>query len=106
MASKATGSRAEERWNGWLSLGLLAVLVVEVNLLAREHLVVRFDFSEDRLYSIAPATRGLLGRIDDHLHVKAFFTGDVQSGELALAKARMLGMLEEYEAIARGRLRV
>ncbi len=106
MREERSTTRAEERWNAWLSLVLLAVLAVEANLLARDHLVLRFDFSEDRLHVIAPATRRLLGRLDDHLHAKAYFTGAVQSGDLALAKARLLGMLEEYAALSGGRMQV
>jgi ABC-type uncharacterized transport system involved in gliding motility auxiliary subunit len=104
MARRMT--RNEERWNAWLGLVLLLGIVVEANLLARRFLVSRTDFSEDQLYAISPVTRSLLGRITDHLHVKAYFTGDIQSGDLALAKARLEGVLEEYEALARGRMRV
>ena len=99
-------SRGEQRFNAILTALLLLAIAVVANRLAWRHLVVRRDFSEDQLYSIAPATRRILARIEDPLQVKAYFTGEIQSGEFAIAKARLEGMLAEYAALSRGRLRV
>ncbi|MCP3917332.1 MAG: GldG family protein [bacterium] len=97
-------SRGEARWNAWLSAALLLAIVVVGNQLAREHLIVRRDFSEDQLYAVSPATRRILGRLEDKLLVKAYFSSDIQSGEMAIAKARLEAQLEELSALAAGRM--
>lgn len=97
-------TRRAERANAWLSALLLVAAVVLANDLARRHLVRRFDLSEDRLYTISDATRRVLDRLQDRLQVTAYFSGEIQNGELALAKARLEGLLSEYEALAQSRL--
>lgn len=106
MGSKQRMTRGEERFNAFLSAVLLFGIVLLVNRIASRHLVVRRDFSQDQLYAVSDATRRILGRLEDRLQVKAYFTGDVQSGDVALAKARLEGLLAEFEAISDGRLHV
>jgi gliding motility-associatede transport system auxiliary component len=84
-----------ERINAWLSAVLLLVVVVLVNRLAARELRLRRDLSEDQLYAISDATRSILGRLEDRLLVKTFFTGAVESGDVALAKARIEAQLTE-----------
>lgn len=97
-------ARKRERWNAWLTAALLLCICVLANRLASRHLVVRHDFSEDQLYAVSPATRTILGRLEDRLQVKAYFTSDVKSGEVALAKARVEAQLEELRALSSGRI--
>ncbi len=99
-------TRGEERFNALLSAVLLLGILVLVNRIASRHLVVRHDFSEDQLYAVSEATLRTLGRLEDRLQVKAYFTGDIQSGQIALAKARLEGLLAEFAALSGGRLHV
>lgn len=98
--------RTVERFNAWLTLALLFGIVVVGNLLARSHMVVRRDLSEDQLYTISDAARGVLAGLEDELQVKAYFTEKIHSGEFAIAKARLEGLLEELETVSGGKLRV
>lgn len=91
---KRLSARAE-RINAWLSAALLLLVVVLVNRLAARELRLRRDLSQDQLYAISDATRSILGRLEDRLMVKAFFTGKVESGDVALAKARVEAQLGE-----------
>ncbi|MEE8469600.1 MAG: Gldg family protein [Planctomycetota bacterium] len=93
-------SRAAERNNSLLTVLLLAGIVVAGNRLAGEHLAFRHDFSQDQLYAVSDATRSILGRLEDRLQVKTYFTGHIEAGEVLLAKARIEAQLAELAAIA------
>jgi len=99
-------TRREERMNAWLSALLLPLILIFGNQLARRHLVVRVDWSEDQLFAISDATKDTLERLEGRLQVKAYFTGDIKSGTFALAKSRLEGLLSEYEALSGGKLDV
>ena len=72
-------SRRDERLNAWLSALLLGLILVVGNMLARRHLVVRWDLSEDQLFAVSDATKDTLGRMEARMQVKAYFTGDIKS---------------------------
>ncbi len=97
--SRASSTRHQSarvrRWNGVLTALLLLVLVFEINHLAAQHLHLRRDLSEDQLYALSDATRATLARLEDKLLVKTYFTGDVRSGDVALAKAHILAELDD-----------
>ena len=83
---------------------LAALVLMEGVHLAQRHLGGRKDFSQDQLFAISPGTKRILGRMEDRLQVKAYFTGDVRSGELSLIKARVEAQLKEFERLAQGRI--
>ena len=95
VASRGRLSARAERWNTWLTAALLLALVVLVNRMAARDLRWRRDLSEDQLYALSDATHTILGRLEDKLLVKTYFTGDVRSGDVSLAKARILSQLED-----------
>jgi len=99
-------NRAEERFNAILSGVLMLAIVIVANHLAAQRLRLRRDFSEDQLFAISPATKDILAGVDETIQVKAFFTGEIHDGELALAKARLEGILSEFEVLSGGRVRV
>lgn len=99
-------SRGAERANAWLTAALLLGIVVAGNQLARRHLVVRRDLSEDQLYAVSDATRRILARLEDRLQVTTYFTGRIESGEVALAKAGIEARLDELREIAGPRMEV
>ena len=74
MGRKRMSARAE-RWNSILTAVLLFVLVVLVNKTASRTMRVRKDLSEDQLYAVSDATRTILGRPEDRLLVKVYFSG-------------------------------
>lgn len=102
----AAPSRRIDRVNGGLTLVLLFAVVVLGNRIARDHLAVRRDLSEDQLYAVSDATKSILGSLDDRLQVTTFFTGDVEFGEVSLLKARVEAQLAEFAAIAGARMEI
>lgn len=98
--------RQSARLNGWLTALILLVLAVEANRLAGRFLNARRDFSEDQLYAISDATRSILGRLDDRLSLKAYVTGDVDLGSLALLQARVRGQLAELAGLNSGLIEI
>src|SRR6218665_4095926 len=59
-----------------ISAGLVVLIILAVNLVGNEfHL--RFDFTEDKEYTLSPATRDILSHLDDAVTVKAYFSQKV-----------------------------
>ena len=79
----------------------LLVLIQGVRM-AHRHWSDRKDFSQDQLFAISQGTKNILGRIEDRLQVKAYFTGEVRSGELSLIKARVEAQMKEFERLSGG----
>ena len=82
----------------WKGIAIVAALVV-VNILVQP-LVVRWDMTNDRRYSIAPSTKSLLQRLDAPLQVTILLDGELNAGFTRLQRAT-IEMMEELEA-ARG----
>ncbi len=95
-------TRKNRRIQAWLTLVLMLAVLGEGLHMAQRHLHVRKDFSEDRLFEVAEGTKAILGRIEDRLQVKAFITGEVQSGEWALVKARVEAQVKDFARLADG----
>ncbi len=82
----------------WKGIAIVVALVV-VNILVQP-LVVRWDMTNDRRYSIAPSTKSLLQRLDAPLQVTILLDGELNAGFTRLQRAT-IEMVEELEA-ARG----
>lgn len=103
---RSISNRAGWRWNAWLT-GLLALLVLVFgNRIAREHLRTKIDLSEDQLFAPSDVGVRLVRELADVLQVRAFFTGDVKSGAVQIAKRRLMDQLEEYVELSEGRIEV
>ena len=85
----------------WKGIAIVAALVV-VNILVQP-LVVRWDMTNDRRYSIAPSTKSLLQHLDAPLQVTILLDGELNAGFTRLQRAT-IEMVEELEA-ARGERR-
>ena len=58
---------------------ILAGIIILVNLLASQFFF-RVDLTEDKRYSIAPATKKLLTNLDDVVYVEVFLEGEFPAG--------------------------
>lgn len=98
--------RTRRAWlaNAWISAALLIGVVVAANRLAKEHLRLSLDLSEEQLFAPSPVAAELFDGLDDVLQVKAFFTSELKHGPVQLAKNRLLDQLREYEDAAHGRM--
>ncbi len=99
-------ARSGVRLNAWLSGLLLAAIGGVSYQLVQQHVSWRQDFSEDQLYALSGASQRILGDLDDRLQVTTYFTGAMESGQLALAKAHVQGQLQELRALSGGHMEV
>ncbi len=83
---------------------LLAVALVLGNRLAREHVDLCLDLSEERLSEPSPVARKMLAELADPLQVRAFFTGKPRLGVVQIAKRRLVEALEGLARIGAGRV--
>ncbi len=81
-------------------LGILAV----VNFLSSRHFS-RLDLTENKEYTVSPATREILAEMDDLVTVRAYFSGDLPA-QIATLERDVRDVLNEYRAYSKGNLRV
>lgn len=85
----------------WKGIAIVVALV-GINLLVHQ-VVVRWDMTNDRRYSIAPTTRSLIQSLNAPLQVTILLDGELNAGFQRLQRAT-IEMVEELEA-ARGKRR-
>src|SRR5205814_6936387 len=95
----------ERRVRVLVTLGLLAANLLAFNGLLASWASARLDLTRDRMFSISPATRRLLGSLDDDLYVYGYFSKRTHP-KLAPLVPQIEDLLEEYRALARHRLHV
>ncbi|RMH01624.1 MAG: hypothetical protein D6702_11030 [Planctomycetota bacterium] len=102
VIAPARRQRRERLISGLLLAGVVASLLVVAG-----HVRPRLDLTQDRLFSLAPVTREVLGRLEDRLQVKFYFNRRLEGAE-ALLPARLVlrDFLDEVEAAGGGRVRV
>jgi gliding-associated putative ABC transporter substrate-binding component GldG len=83
------------------SLLFLGILVLVNILVARNFF--RVDLTENKEYTISDSTKKILGRMDDIVNVKVYFSRDLPS-YLTTLPAEVQDMLEEFRAYAHGNL--
>jgi ABC-type uncharacterized transport system involved in gliding motility auxiliary subunit len=84
-----------------------AVLVVAIVIVANSvsmNLFKRLDLTEGRIYSLNPASKRIVGELEDTFLVKAFFSKNLPAPYNANAKY-VQDKLEEYRAYGKGRFR-
>jgi ABC-type uncharacterized transport system involved in gliding motility auxiliary subunit len=88
----------------WASSALLLVVLALANA-AFARTTVRVDLTEEKIYSLSPGTKKVLGDLSDVATVKVYWDKEIPSNA-AIAQRRLRGLLEEYEANGDGRVRV
>ncbi|MEM6570460.1 MAG: Gldg family protein [Planctomycetota bacterium] len=91
------------------ALGLSIALFLAINLLAAPTMRgVRADLTEQKLYTLSEGTRNILGRLEEPIRLRLFFSEavakDVSATPLVAYAERVQEMLEEYVAAAGGNL--
>jgi ABC-type uncharacterized transport system involved in gliding motility auxiliary subunit len=91
-----------------IALVCIALMVIAVNILARRYLPLRFDLTAEGLYTLSPATKRTLARIDEPITLRFYYSQKL--GENAPAYGiyaqRVRELLDQYVAAAHGRLRL
>lgn len=77
----------------WKGITILAVLVL-VNVLVLQ-VVLRWDMTDDKRYSVSPKTQELLGSLESQLEVSLLLDGELNPGFLRLKKATE-EMMDEF----------
>lgn len=88
-----------------LVVALLLVGLVAVNYLASA-LPFRLDATADRIYTLSPGTRALLGRLEEPVRLEFFFSASAAGLRVSDKNyaARVQEMLRQYVRAARGQL--
>ena len=81
---------------------ILGGILVAANVVAQRWFA-RWDLTERREYSLSPATKKLLGGLEDRVVINAYFTRQLPP-YLANLRRQVQDLLEEYRAYAHGRL--
>jgi ABC-type uncharacterized transport system involved in gliding motility auxiliary subunit len=87
-----------------VGVGLLAASLVVVNLLGG-YIGGRLDLSPGRAYTLSPATRHVLGNLDDLVTIKLFASAELPT-EVALLKRDVDDLLRDVRAAGHERIRV
>lgn len=80
----------------WKGIAILLALVV-ANLLM-QHVVVRWDMTNDQRYSIAPTTKELLQQLDAPVQITILLDGELNAGFLRLQRAT-IELIEELGVV-------
>jgi len=100
------GNPANSRHRAWN----LLVLLLAANLLAGNFWLhgvngLRFDTTRGNIYSISPATRSYLARLQEPLLIRGYFSAQTHP-LLAPLVPRLRDLLKEYQVAGQGRVRV
>ncbi len=88
---------------GWTTTLLVLAIVVVANAVSM-NVFKRLDLTEGRIFSLYPASKRVVGELDDTFLVKAYFSKNLPPPYNANAKF-VQDMLEEYRAYSQGRFR-
>ncbi|HJU17034.1 MAG TPA: Gldg family protein [Stellaceae bacterium] len=86
----------------------LAVMLVSVNVIAAHFASARLDLTADRLFTLSPATRHTLARIDEPITLRFYYSHRLGEAlpSYGVYAARVRAMLDQYVAAAHGKLRL
>ena len=88
--------------NRGISLLLIAGIIVVVNLLSSQFFA-RLDITEDKQYTLSPATKSILRNLDDPVSVKAYFSKNLPA-DFEKLRQDFQDMLIEYRNLSKGNL--
>ena len=86
-----------------VTLGLLALNLVALNYLLAGWSTARVDLTQENVFSISPATRRILGTLDENLTIYAYFSKRTHP-KLAPLIPEIRDLLDEYQAVAGGKV--
>ncbi len=81
---------------------LTAGIILFVNIITGTYFF-RWDFTEDKRYTIAPATREILGNVDEQLRIEVFLDGELNPNYERLKKS-IEEKLKEFKIYSNGNL--
>lgn len=91
-------------WKDLSKLGIGLVVLVAINIIAQQYFF-RIDLTEEKRYSITPATKNLLRDLENEVEVIIYLDGEVNAGFQRLERS-VEETLEEFKVYAGDELRV
>jgi ABC-2 type transport system permease protein len=88
-----------------ITVALIALNLAALNALLASWPSLRLDLTEEGIYSISPATRRILSGLDEDLTITGYFSTRTHP-KLAPLIPQIKDLLDEYEALSRGRVKV
>lgn len=75
----STRGKRDNRRHNLIQLGLTLLIIVLVNLIGYQ-LFTRFDLTSEKRYTLSPATRDLLDKVDDYVYFRVYLEGEFPAG--------------------------
>jgi len=89
------------------AIALAVVLFVAVNIVSNTWLnTARLDLTENGLYTVSPGTRATLGKLQEPVTLRFYFSREAASGYASLVAyaGRVRDLLQEYASLSGGRV--
>lgn len=91
-----TVKKKQIRRNNLTMLGISLGVIIVLNIIGA-FLFTRFDLTAEKRYSLSPATRDFLGKVDDVVYFQVYLEGDFPASYKRLRNATR-EMLDEFRA--------
>lgn len=88
----------------FIEIGVLLAVLIVLNALACNN-TVRFDLTENREYTVSPATRKVLSSLDEIVNVRAYLSDDLPADYLPL-RTEIYDQLRTFEELANDNFRL
>lgn len=88
-------------------VALLVLAVVSINFIASK-INIRFDLTQDKVFSLSDGTRSLLGKLERDVTIKLFFSRSLKELPIPVKTyaTRVEEILQEYKEASKGRITV
>ncbi|HZS39819.1 MAG TPA: GldG family protein [Polyangia bacterium] len=96
-------SKAKTGVNALVFVTAVLLGLVAINIVGNRYFK-RVDFTQDRIYTLSPASKELVAKLPDRLTVKAFISGDLQPPFSQVAQY-VRDLLDEYAAASKGKFK-
>ncbi len=88
----------------WLTTINLIIIIVALNLIVNL-IPINFDLTSNKIHSLAPATKEILGQVDDLVTIKAFVSSNIPP-QLIPLKETLENLLDQYQRAGHGKIKV
>lgn len=98
-----------QRFLNWSGIALAAILFLAINIVAGTTLRgSRLDMTESGLFTLSQGTRNILGELAEPVTLRLYYSATLAEGQPQIRNHanRVLGMLEEFRALANGNIRL
>jgi ABC-2 type transport system permease protein len=102
LYSEAENGNMKKKKADSIEFLLLLGIILFVNIITGVYFF-RWDFTEDQRYSISPAAKEILGKIDDKIRIEIFLDGDLNPNYERLKKS-VKEKLDEFKVYTHGNL--